>query len=148
MPDTRLAQLNDLDRIGYLFDQYRQFYDQAPDQEKARDYIHTRFTNNESIILVALNDEELITGFCQLYPTFCSVEAGPILVLYDLFVDPDHRRNGIGKALLIGAHELAKARGVLRMDLSTGIDNTSAQALYESLGWERDEEFYVYSLAV
>jgi hypothetical protein len=31
------------------------------------------------------------------------------------------------------------------MDLSTAIDNHVAQKLYESLGWVRDETYYVYN---
>jgi ribosomal protein S18 acetylase RimI-like enzyme len=32
------------------------------------------------------------------------------------------------------------------MTLSTARTNLNAQSLYESLGWERDDEFYVYNL--
>ena len=41
---------------------------------------------------------------------------------------------------------MAKKSGASRIDLETAIDNTSAQALYESLGYQRDTEFYKYSL--
>jgi ribosomal protein S18 acetylase RimI-like enzyme len=36
-------------------------------------------------------------------------------------------------------------RGVLRLDLETAIDNFPAQALYEKLGYQRDNEFFKYS---
>jgi ribosomal protein S18 acetylase RimI-like enzyme len=83
-----------------------------------------------------------------MYPTFCSVAAAPILVLYDLFVTSAARRTGAGKALLLAAHAYAQQAGVVRMDLSTAKNNLAAQALYESLGWKKDTQFFTYSLSV
>ena len=74
--------------------------------------------------------------------------AAPILVLYDLFVDPDYRRLRVGQALMLSARDHAKKVGVLRMELATAVTNHQAQALYESLGWQRDEDFYHYSLPI
>jgi hypothetical protein len=50
----------------------------------------------ESVILVAEDERSALVGFCQLYPSFCSVEAKPIYVLYDLFVIPSARQSGAG----------------------------------------------------
>ena len=36
--------------------------------------------------------------------------------------------------------------GASRLGLGTGVNNTTAQSLYESRGWERDTEFFRYSL--
>ena len=38
--------------------------------------------------------------------------------------------------------------GALRLDLSTARTNTRAQALYESLGWQRDDAYLVYNLSL
>ncbi len=46
---------------------------------------------------------------------------------------------------MLAAHEFAASNGFKRLDLTTAKTNTSAQALYESLGWVRDEVFYSYS---
>ncbi len=145
---TRLATLADLDAVAPLFDAYRQFYDQAADLALARRFLHDRLQNAESIIVLAIGETGQIIGFCQLYPTFCSVEAQPIFSLYDLFVIPAARRSGTGKQLLQAAEQLARAHGKARMDLTTARTNTAAQAAYESLGWQRDELFYAYSKAV
>lgn len=145
---TRLASLADLDVVAPLFDAYRQFYEQAPDLALARDFIRDRLVNNESIVLLALNEDQEAVGFCQLYPTFCSVEAKPIYALYDLFVSPEERRSGAGKALLQAAERLAADAGKARMDLTTARSNNAAQAAYESLGWVRDEVFYAYSKSI
>ena len=143
--NTRVATLDDLGVVARLFDAYRQFYDQAPDPTLAERFIGDRMRNEESVILLALRKGGEAMGFCQLYPTFCSVEARPIYVLYDLFVAPECRRLGAGRALLEAAERLATENGKARMDLATAKTNRAAQAVYESLGWIRDEAFYTYN---
>ena len=144
---TRIATASDLPAVASLFDGYRQFYEQAPDLALATAFIHDRITRNESVILVA-QERGVIVGFCQLYPSFCSVEAKPIYTLYDLFVAPAARKLGAGRALLLAAEQHAVHNGFARMDLTTAKTNMPAQALYESLGWHRDEVFYAYSKTV
>lgn len=141
-------QASDLPQVAILFDLYRQFYEQAPDLDLAQRYLTDRFDRKESVVLVARTEDAGPVGFCQLYPGFCSVEAAPIYTLYDLFVRPDARRLGVGRALLQAAELRAAADGKRRMDLSTARDNLRAQALYESLGWVRDTVFLSYSRRV
>jgi ribosomal protein S18 acetylase RimI-like enzyme len=145
---TRLATVADVDVIAPLFDAYRQFYGQAPDLALARAFIDARLKNDESVVLLAFGEDGRAVGFCQLYPTFCSVEAKPIYSLYDLFVIPEARRSGAGTVLLQAAEKLAAENGKARMDLTTAKSNTAAQAAYESLGWVRDEVFCAYSKSV
>jgi ribosomal protein S18 acetylase RimI-like enzyme len=138
----------DLPAVAILFDSYRQFYDQAPDLRLATAFLQARMANGESTILVAQGDGGRLLGFCQLYPSFCSVAAAPIYVLYDLFVAPDARKTGAGRALLLAAEQFAASQGVVRMDLTTAKTNLAAQSVYEALGWVRDEVFFAYSKAV
>ena len=142
---TREAHRDDLAVAAKLFDQYRQFYEQAPDAALALQFVTERFTRQESVLLVAEDADKTLVGFCQLYPSFCSVEAKPIYVLYDLFVAPHARQSGTGRALMLAAEARASVDGMARMDLTTAKTNQTAQALYESLGWVRDEVFYAYS---
>lgn len=142
---TRLAQLQDVEAVAPLFDAYRQFYDQKSDPAWAAAFLAQRLQKNESILLLAEDAESSILGFCQLYPTFCSVAAAPIHVLYDLFVTPAARKAGAGKALLLAAEQQARQAGSARMDLTTAKTNLTAQSLYRSLGWVRDEVFHTYS---
>ena len=141
---VRRAALDDLDRVAELFDAYRQFYHQPPDLALARAFLHERLRHDESVIFVAETGGRLI-GFCQLYPTYCSVAAAPTLVLYDLFVIPAARRTGAGQALMQAAETYAADSHCVRLDLQTARTNTPAQALYEARGWQRDEAFFVYS---
>lgn len=131
--------------IAPLFDAYRQFYEQPADADAALAFITARLERGDSVILLARRPDGSALGFCQLYPSFCSVLAAPIYVLYDLFVAPDARRLGVGRALLLAAEAHARATGHARMDLTTARNNLRAQALYESLGWVRDEVFLTYA---
>lgn len=147
---TRLATATpaDIGAVAKLFDAYRQFYEQAPNVALAEQFISSRLHNAESVILVAEDAKQTMTGFCQLYPTFCSVDASPIYSLYDLYVAPEHRKSGTGRLLLLAAEEQARRSGKTRMDLTTAKTNLVAQSLYAALGWKRDEVFYAYSKPV
>jgi ribosomal protein S18 acetylase RimI-like enzyme len=142
------ATIGQLDALAGLFDQYRCFYEQASDLEACRKFIGDRLRNNESVIFAAQADNGDIVGFTQLYRSFCSVEMKELVYLYDLFVAPQARRQGVARALMDAARRYAVNRGAGRLQLETAITNRPGQALYEDLGWERDEEFYTYNLAL
>ncbi len=145
---VKVASMANLQSVAVLFNQYRQFYEQGSDLALATEFIQQRMQNAESVILLAEDAQGKPLGFCQLYPSFCSVEAKPIYSLYDLFVLPEYRANGIGRNLLLNAEALAKRNGKCRMDLTTAKTNLKAQSVYESLGWKRDEIFYAYNKVI
>ena len=142
------AENKHLDELGRLFNLYRIFYEEDDDLEKASEYISARFIDGDSTIFVAEKDDLKLAGFVQLYPSFCSVSAVPILILYDLFVDHSKRSNGIGRSLMNAARDFARENGYKRLELSTAKDNYIGQSLYESLGYEVDQEFLHYSLDI
>ena len=142
------ANESHIPEISRLFDLYRQFYKCEPNIDLATQFISDRFKNGESVIFVALATDRL-TGFVQMYPSFCSVDAIKIFILYDLYVDEGDRQSGIGELLMKKATEFAKVEGASRIDLLTAFDNRSAQHLYDKLGYKRDlEDFFAYSLKI
>lgn len=145
---TRLATPQDIDVASALFDAYRQFYEQAPDREAARAFMAERLTRGDSAVLLAEDDDGTAVGFCQLYPSFCSIEAKPMYILSDLFVTPEARRSGAGRALLRAAERHSAQTGRVKMELTTARTNKTAQAAYASLGWQRDEVFLGYGKRV
>ena len=138
----------DVAAIAHLFDAYRQFYQYPPDLALANRYIAERIEKADSLILLAQDASAQALGFCQLYPTFCSLEAKPIYALYDLYVAPAARGAGIGNLLLLAAEQSAREHGMCRLDLTTAKTNLPAQAAYEALGWVRDEVYFSYSKVV
>lgn len=146
--DIRYASLDDIDDLAPLFDAYRVFYRQTSDMELARRFLLQRMKLRESVVFLARDaDTRAALGFVQLYPGFSSVSAGRVWVLNDLFVMPDARGRGIGRALMQRAREHGEITNVLRLTLSTAETNRAAQQLYESEGWQRDHDRY-YQLPI
>ena len=142
------ANVNHIKQVGELFDLYRQFYKYKSNVHVSTNYISERISNNESIIFLALTENNNSAGFVQLYETFGSLHLGKIIILYDLYVKEECRKHGIGKKLMEKSEEYAKSIGAKGIELSTAKDNLSAQSLYEKIGYIRDNEFYSYSYEI
>lgn len=146
MSQVRAAVLNDLDVLAALLDAYRQFYQQQSDLEAARHFLSQRFGLGDSFILVSEDAVGNINGFVQLYPGLSTVGLNARWTLNDLYVAPEGRGQGAGRALMQAAADLARDHGVARLILMTQVENERAQRLYESLGWQRNTAFYSYLL--
>ncbi|MGH8493865.1 MAG: GNAT family N-acetyltransferase [Moraxellaceae bacterium] len=144
---VRQATLSDLEALVLLFDDYRQFYGRVSDVQAARDFLLARFNHGESVLFIAYEGSTSI-GFTQLYPSFSSVSLARTFVLNDLFVSESARRKGVASKLMSAAVGFASALGAVRVSLSTVTSNEAAQALYQSAGWKRDEQFFVYHCAI
>ena len=142
------ATLSHLDQLAVLFDGYRIFYKQASDIDACRSFLKERLENDESVIFSVENEQSDLLGFTQLYPLFSSVRVRRVWLLNDLFVAMNARRLGVGEMLMNAARDFAKETGARGVALETGVNNTSAQALYEKLGYERVEGAYWYFLGV
>ena len=145
--EIRQATAADVNLLVPLFDAYRQIYRQPSDLERARGFLLERLEHNQSVILLAFQDAAAI-GFTQLYPSFSSGAMASIFILNDLFVTPEGRRQGVGSALLQAAAEYARHSGAIRLVLSTEVTITTAQSVYDRMGWKRDTVFCVYQLAL
>ena len=145
---VRRATETDVTLLAPLFDLYRQFYDKPPDPATAESFLRARLARGESAIFLAEPEGEPgALGFVQLYPSFSSVAARPIWVLNDLFVSPDARGLGVGRALMEEARRHAIRTGAARLTLETVAQNTRAWSLYESLGYVlADESARFYTL--
>ena len=144
---VRQAVAYDLDALTTLFDGYRQFYGQTSDLPAARTFLRARFNLRDSVVFIA-HQGQLPVGFTQLYPSLSSVSMARVFVLNDLYVHPSARRIGVAARLIAAAIHHARAEGAIRLSLSTACTNTSAQALYASLGWKRDDQFLVYQYPI
>ena len=144
---VRQAVLSDIEALVPLFDGYRQFYGRTSDLGAARDFLLARFNHGESVLFIA-HESNVPIGFAQLYPSFSSAALARTFVLNDVFVSEYVRRKGGGSLLLAAAVEFAKSLGAVRLSLSTATTNETAQSLYQSTGWRRDEQFLVYHYAI
>lgn len=139
------AGLDDIGDIAPLFDAYRQFYEQKPDLDTATTFLTDRLTSDEATVYVARDENQHAVGFTQLYPSYCSVAAKPIWILYDLFVAPHARRRGVAMKLLETAQKLGADTGAAFLRLETDKANIPGQTLYERMGWEKETVFLTYT---
>jgi GNAT superfamily N-acetyltransferase len=85
-------------------------------------------------------------GFALYFFNYSTWLAKPGLYLEDLFVKPELRGRGIGKALLLHLARLANAQGCGRMEWSVLDWNQPAIDFYESLGAKRMREWQICRL--
>lgn len=94
--------------------------------------------------LAFLDDEA--AGFAIYFTSYSTFQAKPGLYLEDLFVKPERRGRGIGKALLLDLARRANERGCGRMEWTVLEWNESAIQFYESIGAERKREWQLCRL--
>jgi len=85
-------------------------------------------------------------GLALAFPTFSTFRGQPGLYLEDIFVRPQHRGRGIGKALLASVARLARERGFGRVEWSVLDWNAPAIGFYRALGALPLDEWTVYRI--
>jgi GNAT superfamily N-acetyltransferase len=86
-------------------------------------------------------------GFALFFHNYSTFLTKPGIYLEDLFVKPEYRDFGVGKALLAELAHLAVDRGCGRLEWSVLKWNAPAIGFYENLGAEAMVEWQVYRLA-
>jgi GNAT superfamily N-acetyltransferase len=127
---------------------YQRFYKAEPDAARNRAHFGRLLDDHDAgIQFVALDDSGQALGFATLYFPLGSVSPGVACLMNDLFVVPEARGQGIGRALILHCLSYAKARGFAKIHWQTALDNHTAQRLYDSLPTTRSG-WYTYRLEV
>jgi ribosomal protein S18 acetylase RimI-like enzyme len=138
----------DLEHLCELFAAYLHFYEVPKPLAQVHEFLAARLRQSDSTILLARDENGVALGFVQLYGFFSSLALQPALLLSDLYVSEPARRQGVGEALMNAARAHAEATGSCGLQLETAKSNLPGQALYERLGYVRDEVFYTYWLGL
>jgi GNAT superfamily N-acetyltransferase len=85
-------------------------------------------------------------GFALFHGTFSTWECRPGIWLEDLFVPPEHRRAGVGGALLSHLTRVAMERGCARVEWAALDWNALALDFYQRLGAARLDEWQLHRL--
>lgn len=137
-----------LEEVLPLIAAYQRFYEVRPDHDRNTAFFR-RFveSDDEGMLLGARRDPaSALVGFACLHWRLDTVVAHEVVCLHDLYVVPDARGVGTGRALLDAAADVARARGAAALVWSTAPDNTTAQRLYDATRATRST-WYEYELA-
>ena len=109
-----------------------------------KNFLAERISKNDSEIFIAENPENEVIGFVQLYPLFSSTRMQKFWLLNDLFVDPDHRSEGIAIELINKAKKLVKSTKACGMYLETEKSNVIGNKLYPKTGFKLNTDCNFY----
>jgi GNAT superfamily N-acetyltransferase len=114
---------------------YQRFYEVDDiDTDRNRSFFRRFLAPSDAGLLLAARDEAgTILGYACLYWHFSSLQALEVVLMNDLFVVPEARGRGIGRALIEATQAAARERGSAWVEWVTAPDNHTAQRLYDSL---------------
>lgn len=117
---------------------YQRFYEVEEIDEGRNHRFFRRFLgpSDDGLLLGAREDGRLL-GYACLYWHFSSTKARETVLMNDLYVVPEERGRGVGRALIEASREVAHQRGTAMLQWQTAPDNHTAQRLYDSTGAAR-----------
>jgi ribosomal protein S18 acetylase RimI-like enzyme len=114
-------------------------FDDAPRREWAEDFLAR---SGHHLLMARVDDVDVgfVSGIEITHP-----DKGVEMLLYELGVDEEYRRRGIGRALTLALADLARELGCRGMWVPTEPDNEPAIATYRSAGAEGPDQAVILS---
>ena len=143
----RTARLADVPTILQLIRDLAT-YERAPNEVMATEeqLVDVLFGEKPAAEVLLAFENETPVGFAVFFHNFSTWLGRPGLYLEDLFVKPDKRGKGYGRALLVDLAKVARDRGCGRMEWAVLDWNEPAIEFYRSLGAKPMEEWTVFRL--
>jgi ribosomal protein S18 acetylase RimI-like enzyme len=133
----RLATAADAGAFGRLLHAFNaEFDDPTPEADEIAERAAPLIESGEVTVLFAGDGPD---GFAELRFRPSLYTGALDAYLEELYVVPERRGQGLGRALLEAAMEHAQERGAAHIDLNTSEDDVAARALYESAGFTNRE---------
>jgi GNAT superfamily N-acetyltransferase len=104
------------------------------DERRAAVALRAAIDSHDACVLVAEGDGGALLGFCTAYQDIHSVRFGYRAWVEDLAVGPEHRSQGVGKALLDAAKAWGRERGATHLELDSAESRKDAHRFYEREG--------------
>ena len=145
----KVRTLGDKDFFSWLglFEGYSEFYKSELTDQKALQVWSWVIDKNESLTgAVAVDDDGQFVGFAHYREVPNTLTASRGLFLDDLFVSPDSRSTGVGRALIEFAKEYAAQHHLTTVQWLTAADNETAQRLYDDVATRTDWVTYEIEL--
>src|ERR671931_1188571 len=123
-------------------------YERAPNEVTATEeqLVDVLFGERPAAEVLLAFEGESPVGFAVFFYNFSTWLGRPGLYLEDLFVNPDKRGKGYGRALLVELAKIARDRGCGRMEWAVLDWNEPAIKFYRKLGARSMDEWTVYRL--
>jgi ribosomal protein S18 acetylase RimI-like enzyme len=135
----RRATPGDAPAVARLLHDFQEEFDEpSPGVDALTARYEDLIRNRDMTVLLAGDGPD---GFAQIRYRPWVYSAGPNAHSYleELYVVPGLRGDGIGRALLEAALDMARGEGATHMELGTSTDDAAARGLYESLGFTNRE---------
>jgi GNAT superfamily N-acetyltransferase len=118
---------------------YQRFYEVDDIDSDRNRFFFRRFIapGPDGQLLAARDGGAVILGYACLYWHFSSLQAVETVLMNDLYVAPEARGRGIGRALIEASAAVARERGSAWLEWATAPDNHTAQRLYDSMTDEK-----------
>lgn len=138
MLNIAVAAESDLPELLPLMRGYCDFYQVQPSDEQLLGMSRALIADpSEGLQLVARDPDGTPRGFATIFWTWQTLYAARVGVLNDLFVVPQARGAGVGRALITAGLQRCRDRGAAKLVWETAPDNAAAQRLYDALGAEK-----------
>jgi GNAT superfamily N-acetyltransferase len=124
-------------------------YEKAPDEVKAteREIMETIFADNPKVFCDFVEIDGDIAGMAIWFLNYSTWQGKHGIYLEDLYVKPEYRGRGYGKALLQHLARICNERGYGRFQWWVLDWNSPAIEFYRSLGAEAMSEWTVYRVS-
>ena len=134
---VRRADVADAETIAQLLHDFNtEFEDPTPGPQALADRVRQLLAAGQITVLLA-GAEPHGLAVLRFRPAIWT--EGLDCYLEELYVVPERRGQGLGRALMEAAIELARREGATHMDLGTSEDDVAARALYERMGFSNRE---------
>jgi GNAT superfamily N-acetyltransferase len=137
--DVSPVREEEFDELLPLIAAYQRFYEVDEIDNDRNRFFFRRFIapSEDGLILAARDEGGAILGYACLYWHFSSLAAVETVLMNDLFVAPEARGRGVGRALIEASAAVARERGAAWLEWATAPDNHTAQRLYDSMTSEK-----------
>ena len=121
-------------------------YEKAPEQVEAskEDLLNTIFSSDPRVFCDLVEVDGQIAGMAIWFLNYSTWQARHGIYLEDLFIKPEYRGRGYGKALLKHLAKICDEKGYGRLQWWVLDWNSPAIEFYKSLGAEAMDEWTVY----
>jgi GNAT superfamily N-acetyltransferase len=124
-----------IDDIPQLAELYKQFWGEDSDIDKMKIKFIKLQKSDTHILLSAVEQNQLIGSVTGIVCEELYGDCRPFLVVEDMVVDKNKRKQGVGKALFSELERLAKNKNCTQIILVTESDRIDACSFYESMGF-------------